>query len=66
MSVCPACGKRRYPTRKEARKWAKRLHPGKHMSPYRCGEFWHLGHLPADITKLGIDRSVLRTKRSQP
>lgn len=44
---CPDCGKCRYPTRADAKRVAKRRHPGEHLAPYRCGAFWHLGHLPA-------------------
>lgn len=39
---CPACGKCCYQRRKTARLAARRLHPGKHMRAYRCGDYWHL------------------------
>lgn len=62
---CPTCKKRRYFTRKEARQAARRYHPGEHMSPYRCGNYWHIGHLPDDIKRLGIDRSVLKPRKAR-
>lgn len=61
--TCPTCGKRRYLTRKTARQYARRNHPGDHLSAYKCGDFWHLGHLPDDVTKLGIARSAIRHKK---
>jgi predicted RNA-binding Zn-ribbon protein involved in translation (DUF1610 family) len=63
---CPTCGKRRYLTRKEARQASRRWHRGDRLSPYRCGQFWHLGHLPKDIKQLGIDRSVLNPRKARP
>lgn len=44
MGTC-ACGKRRYPTRRRARKAAGQLYPGHHLSAYQCGDSWHFGHL---------------------
>lgn len=41
---CRRCGKRCYPTRREARRAARLAHPGEHMRAYRCGGYWHLGH----------------------
>lgn len=64
--ACPTCGKRRYLTRKQARQFARKLHPGERLSPYKCGDYWHLGHLPKDITQLGIDRSVLKPRKARP
>lgn len=40
---CPNCGKLRYLTRKKARAAARKLHPGKHMSIYRCVGWYHIG-----------------------
>ena len=47
---CGPCGKRAYPSRREARARAKQI-PGTHMNAYRCphGAGWHLGHLPDDV-----------------
>lgn len=44
VGVCPTCGKRRYPSRRDARKAARLAHPGDHLRAYLCGAFWHLGH----------------------
>ena len=62
---CPTCGKWCYLTRKTARQAARRKHPGHHLSAYRCGKFWHLGHLPDDITRGEVDRSVLKPRKAR-
>lgn len=46
LSTCPDCGKRRYGSRKDAKRAARARHPGDHLAEYRCGGFWHVGHLP--------------------
>lgn len=64
-STCPRCGKRRYPTRRVARRQARRLYPGDRLSAYPCGTFWHVGHLP-DSVKAGEEtRDSLRTWRKE-
>jgi hypothetical protein len=50
---CPTCGKVRYLTRRGARKVARRRSM-RTVSAYRCGDFWHLGHLP-DRVRTGQD-----------
>jgi len=61
-TTCPDCGKRRYPTRAEARKAMRaiRSRDGR-LNAYRCpvGNDWHLGHLPVDIIAGHRDRSTL-------
>jgi len=50
-ATCPECGKRRYLTRKNARKAASQLGGGKgHV--YRCGGFWHLTSVTANSMAL--------------
>lgn len=46
-TTCPTCGKLRFLTKAEAKKSARRMkgRSGR-LNAYRCGEFWHLGHLP--------------------
>jgi predicted RNA-binding Zn-ribbon protein involved in translation (DUF1610 family) len=43
---CPGCGKRCYRSRKDARKAASLLYPGKHSGKYLCGEYWHITSWP--------------------
>lgn len=42
---CADCGKANYETRAKAKKGAKVFHPDNPMRPYKCGQFWHIGHL---------------------
>ena len=55
---CPDCGKMRFQTRKQARKHARVRFPGdKRFSEYKCGDYWHIGHLPEHIVRRGVERA---------
>lgn len=60
MHVTPAgkcaCGKERYVSRKTARHAAKANHPDAHLSPYRCGRYWHYGHLKKRVLEGSMTR----------
>jgi len=58
---CPDCGKVCYSSKAGARK-ARRAapHRGEHMSIYRCGEYYHLGHLAPDVIAGIVGREVHR------
>ena len=48
---CGYCRKRSYPSRAEAKRAVRLLHPGQvgEITVYRCadgGSGWHIGHLP--------------------
>jgi hypothetical protein len=47
---CPECGKYRYLTKSEAKRAARRI-KGRigRLNAYRCGDFFHLGHLPGGV-----------------
>lgn len=50
-SICPTCGKRRYPTRgaaKDAARWIAE-HPRPRAYRAVCGDWWHIGHLPVAV-----------------
>lgn len=72
MGPCPEprChGKIRYLTRTAARRRSRQLWPGNHFSEYRCGEFWHFGHLPPAIvagrlSRDGFAEVVQRNRRA--
>jgi hypothetical protein len=51
------CGKAQYATRKTARIAARKAFPGEHLSPYRCGNGWHIGHLPGRVLAGDKDRN---------
>lgn len=59
--TCPATGKRTWRSRRDAKKVAKRVNPGEHMSAFRCAgcDGWHLGHLPRGVAKGIYDRDDL-------
>lgn len=48
-SYCPSCGKHCYASKRAARRAAKRIYPGVHMSFYECKgspEFFHMSSEP--------------------
>lgn len=55
MGQCPECGKKRYTSRKIARKALRQMNSGGYdssgMNEYRCGEYWHVGHLPRRVVR---------------
>lgn len=54
---CPTCGKRRYVDKRDAKIAARGF--DRTLRPYRCGEFWHLGHQPPGVREGVVDRRVL-------
>lgn len=63
---CPDCGKKRWPSRRAANRAAARLPGGQRLSAYRCGDYWHLGHLPRPVTAGKIGRDALVATRQPP
>lgn len=58
---CGECGKVSYLSRAGARKARKAAaHRGEHMSVYRCGDYYHLGHLAPDVIAGIVGREVHR------
>lgn len=59
------CGKWIYAGRKAARRAARALHQGEHMSAYECRlqpGAWHIGHLPPLVVRGRADRANLNTR----
>lgn len=52
-ATCPACGKERYLTRRQAKAAVKRMANlgNGHCSAYECGGFWHIGHMPRHVVR---------------
>jgi len=46
IGTCPDCGKKRYATRKDARRAARAFHRTESLRAYRCGDWHHYGHSP--------------------
>jgi hypothetical protein len=42
VGKCAACGKASYLSRRDAKRAAKGMFPGRHHRPAKCGERWHL------------------------
>jgi hypothetical protein len=57
VASCLTCGKRCYLDRKSAKRQAKARHPGEHLSEYRCGDYWHIGHTPPALI-YGVENGV--------
>lgn len=61
---CPTCGKLRYLTRAHAKRAIRQhQHREGRLSAYRCGEFWHIGHLPRAIARGQASRDDLGRSR---
>jgi hypothetical protein len=56
----------RWLTRKDARAGAQDLFPGQHLTPYRCGGYWHIGTLPADVVRGNTTRDGQPTRQVIP
>lgn len=58
---CPTCGKLRYLSRAHAKKTAKRLQRRREgrLNAYRCGAFWHIGHLPKSVVHGEVRRDEI-------
>lgn len=49
---CTSCGKLRFLTKAAAKRAASQLpHRQGRLNAYRCGDFWHIGHLPRAIAR---------------
>lgn len=63
---CDTCGKLRYATRAAAKKGIKSIRgagrSGGHLNAYKCGEFWHIGHLPPSVAAGEETRDDLRRR----
>jgi len=65
VGTCPTCGKRCYLTKRTAVRASRQIttRTGR-LHPYRCGDYWHLGHLPRNVVKGAITRRQLGRRNS--
>lgn len=60
VGTCPECGKEgTYPTRKAAKRAARRQRQYGRMPPYRCESdngYWHIGHLDPKVIRGTLTR----------
>lgn len=63
--VCATCGKRRYLTKGSAKRAIRgfRGREGR-MNAYRCGDFWHIGHMPEALRHGDITRDEIPRKNA--
>lgn len=61
IGVCPDTGKRKYGSKKQAKRAARANHPGEHMNAWQCQAcgHYHLGHLPRTVLQGRVPRSIL-------
>ena len=52
LGGCTTCRKQAYPTRAAAKEAARVYHPGAHLTTYRCGNVWHLGHVDPKVRRI--------------
>lgn len=64
LSQCPTCGKVRYLSKAKAKAAIRQhRHRDGRLNAYACGEFWHIGHLPAAIKRGLASRDDLGRSR---
>ena len=51
IGTCRECGKLCWTSKKNAKSAAKREHPSERLAVYRCGQWWHYGHLTRAIQR---------------
>lgn len=51
IGTCGECGKLCWTNKKVAKQAAKRNHPEEKMCVYRCGQWWHYGHLDYPVSR---------------
>lgn len=54
VSTCDECGKRGYATKRAAKLAGRAV--DRRCRPYRCGRYWHFGHLPTVVIRGEYDR----------
>lgn len=66
IGTCRQHGKMLFRNRKIARRYARRVHPGAHLSAYECDGvpgMWHYGQLPSPVTRGELSRKWVSTRR---
>lgn len=63
IGKCATCGKLSFLTRKAAKRWARRHRPGEHFNEYKCGDYWHYGHVFAATLRGERSRHEVAARR---
>lgn len=56
LGTCGLCGKYAYETRAKVKSRA-RLQAGQKLNIYRCGDYWHMGHLPQSVRNGALSKT---------
>ena len=59
LGTCATCGKRSYITKDDAKAARRQVKNQGRMAVYRCGNAWHLGHLPRGVVRGDYSRGAL-------
>lgn len=62
VRFCDDCGKRCFETKSDAKRVVRRLRDRGRMHAYRCGLYWHIGHLPARVVAGDKPRAEIKPK----
>lgn len=62
VGTCPECGKRRFLSKADVKAVLRKLRTKGRQHPYRCGDYWHHGHMPARVKGGAIARDQLQPK----
>jgi len=66
VGTCRTCGKRCYLTKQLAKRAVRQMaHRQGRLNAYRCGDYWHLGHLPSDVVDGRKARQSLAPKEER-
>jgi hypothetical protein len=67
VGVCPDCGKQRYETKRDAKAHSRRIKGRRsgRLHPYKCGGYWHFGHMPARVTAGDKTRNQIQPRRNR-
>jgi hypothetical protein len=64
VSTCDDCGKRCFLAKGDAKRAIRSMkgRVGK-LHVYRCGDYWHLGHIPTALARGRITRDQVKVRR---
>lgn len=63
VGTCESCGKDQYLSKQAAKSAIRQLRARQGRNhPYRCGDYWHHGHMPAVVKAGLLPRAELEPK----
>lgn len=66
IGTCETCGKRCYTSKRDAKAAIRqRQHRAGRLSAYRCGPYWHIGHLHRAVAAGQLRRDQIRTRKDR-